>query len=484
MSTFIQDLRYGLRMLGKNPGFTAVAVLTLALGIGVNTAMFSIVNLVLLRPLPIEAPEQITFLTSQQEGGATSSHFSYLDLEDIRQQASSAFSDIAGVQPYGMEGLSFGGKSAPMWTSYVTGNFFGMLGVRPALGRFILPSEGQVAGADHVLVLGYAYWQTRFGGDPSIVGKTVEVDGHPVTVVGVAPEGFRGISEILDTQGYLPLGMQVLDNRTPSDFLSRRGTKNLLLIARLRAEVGIGGAQSTLRVVGERLVREYPKEDRWTILRASPLGPLGPFTDSTDPMPMVAAIFLALTALVLVLAGLNVANTLLVRATVRQREMAIRAALGAARARLIRQLLTESLILGLLGCVGGIFLGLGTVQALSSLPMQTAIPIVFDFRFDWRVFAYAFAAGLFATLLVGIAPALSASRSCLGEVLHEGGAEHDRWRAALAQIAGRSPGRRLPGAAHRCRPVRTQPPQGARLGFGLRSQPRFQSQHGRARSRL
>jgi predicted permease len=308
-----------------------------------------------------------------------------------------------------------------MWTSYVSGNFFEMMGVRPALGRLMLPAEGQVAGADPILVLGYAFWKSRFGGDPGIVGKTVEVNGHPVTVIGVAPEGFRGISEILDTQGYLPVGMQVLDNRTQSDFLSRREAKNLFLIARLRAGVGIESAQSTLRVVGERLAREYPKENQWTTLQASHLGPLGPFIDTTDPMPMVAAIFLTLAALVLLLAGVNVANTLLVRATVRQREMAIRAALGAARARLVRQLLTESLVLGLLGCAGGIFLGVGTIQALSAIPVQTALPIVFDFRFDWRVFTYAFAAGLLVALLVGTFPALMASRSRLSEVLHEGG---------------------------------------------------------------
>jgi putative ABC transport system permease protein len=419
-TSFGQDVRYGLRQLRRNPGFTIVAASTLALGIGVNTAIFSIVNLLVLRPLPIHAPEQVTFLTSQQKGGGASNNFSYPDLEEIRKQTSSTFSDVAGVQPYGMEGLSFEGKSRPMWTSYVTGNFFAMMGVQPALGRFFLPAEGQVAGADPVLVLGYSYWRTRFGGDTNIVGKTADVDGHPVTVIGVAPEGFRGISALLDTQGYLPLGMQVLDNQTASDFMSHREKKNVLVVTRLKGGVKLEAAQSTLAVVARRLSGEYPKEDRWTAVRASPLGPFGPFTDTTDPMPFVGAIFLFLAGLVLVLAGVNVANTLLVRATVRRREMAVRAALGAARARLIRQLLTESLMLGLLGCAGGIVLGLGASLVLSSVPTDSAIPIVFDFPFDWRVFSYALAAGVFAALLVGTVPALRASRSNLRDILHEG----------------------------------------------------------------
>jgi predicted permease len=421
LATLWQDVRYGARMLRKNPGFTLVAVLTLGLGIGVNTAIFSVVDLILLRPLPIEAPEEVAFLTSQQKGGGVSNNFSYPDLEDIRTQAGSVFSDLAGVQPYGMEGLSFEGKNQSMWTSYVTGNFFGMMGVRPALGRFFLPTEGKVAGADPVLVLGYSYWKTRFGGDATVVGRTVQVDGHPVTVIGVAPEGFRGISAMLDTQGYLPLGMQVLDNQTPNDFMSHRDQKRVLVIARMKPGVNLGAAQSALAVVARRMESEYPKEDRWATLRASPLGPFGPFTDTTDPMPFVAAVFLLLALLVLVLAGVNVANTLLVRATVRQREMAIRAAMGAGRARLIRQLLTESLMLGLLGCAAGLVLGLGASRALSSVPVNSAIPIVFEFPFDWRVFSYALAAGVFAALLIGTVPALRASRSDLREILHAGG---------------------------------------------------------------
>ena len=202
--------RYGLRMLFKNPGLTALAAVTLALGIGLNTAMFSMVNALMLRPLPVRHPEQIYTLSAGAKGG--SNGFSYPDLEDIRKQTSGLFSDMAGVQPLGATGMSMAGKSERMWTDYVTGNFFQLSGVRPALGRFILPSEGHIAGADPVLVLAYPFWKAHLGADPNIVGKKASVNGRPVTIVGVLPEGFRPISTLIDTQGYLPLGMAAIDD--------------------------------------------------------------------------------------------------------------------------------------------------------------------------------------------------------------------------------------------------------------------------------
>jgi predicted permease len=437
-----QDVRFGLRVLARNPGFSAVAILTLALGIGVNTAIFSMVDGLLLRPFPVKDPEQVSCLFYEHKGGGYSNGFSYPDLEGIRKQSTEVFSDMAGVQPYQMEGLSANGKSAPMWTSYVTGNFFEMLGIRPVLGRLILPSEGTVVGADPVLVLGYSFWKTHFGGDPSVVGKKVSVDGYPVRIVGVAPEGFRGVVSFLDTQGYLPLGMASINGETKRDFMSNREARDIIPIARLKPGVDLRKAQSALAVVARRVAQQYPESNDWVALHATPLGPLGPRSDPSDTLAVVATLFLVLAGLVLILACVNVANIQLVRASARQREMAVRAALGARRGRLIRQMLTESLILALLGCAAGTALGVGGSHGVSSIPLQTVIPIVLDFGFDWRVLAYALVATLVTGMVVGTAPALRASRHNLSDVLHAGGrsstARGVRLRNALvvSQVGG------------------------------------------------
>ena len=209
METLLQDIRYGARMLMKNPGFMIVAVITLALGIGANTAIFSMVDAFLLRPLPVAEPAQITVLAFQQKQGNFLTQFSIADYRDIQNQTKEVFSDVFAWQ-FGLDGLSVDGKADRIMTNYVTGNYFSALGLKPALGRFILPAEGDVLGADPVMVLGYSYWQTRFGGDPGIVGRKVSVDGKPITIVGVAPKGFVGVYPILSVQGYLPMGMAII----------------------------------------------------------------------------------------------------------------------------------------------------------------------------------------------------------------------------------------------------------------------------------
>ena len=414
-----QDTRYGMRILARNPAFTAVAAVTLALGIGLNTAIFSMVNAILLRPLPVSHPEQIYTLSASGKGGGNA--FSCPDLEDIRKQTTSLFSDIAGVQILGATGLSMAGKSERMWTDFVTGNFFTLPGVRPALGRFILPSEGQVVGADPVLVLNYAFWKAHLGADRDIVGKKALVNGRPVTIVGVAPEGFRPISTLIETQGYMPLGMAVVDNQTKSDFLNDRQDKRLILIARLRPGVTQDKIRSVLDVVAKRLAAEYPKADDWKVLKAFPLPPTGPSDEPPQGLGVVGALFLTLAAVVLILACVNVANILLVRASVRRGEIAIRTALGARRGRIIGQLLTESLLLALLGGVGGVVVGLAASRVLSSLSFHMDFPITLDLHFDWRVFGYALALALVSGVIAGIAPAWRATAGDWNEVLHGSG---------------------------------------------------------------
>ena len=427
-------------MLMKNPGFLIVAVITLALGIGANTAIFSMVDAFLLRPLPVKDPAQITVLAFQQKQGNFLTQFSLADYRDIRDQSTGVFSDVFAYQ-FGLDGLSVDGKADRVMTNYVTGNYFSSLGLKPALGRLILPSEGDVPGADPVMVLGYSYWQTRFGGDPGIIGRKVSVDGQPITIVGVAPKDFVGVYPILSVQGYLPMGMATIAGN-PSDFMTNRQIRNVPILARLRPGTSIQQAQAALAVISQRLAQEYPETHKNLSMRAFRELEARPNPDPNHTVFVVGGLFLGLAVMVLLLACVNVANILLVRSTVREREMAIRAALGAARIRMIRQLLTESVLLALLGGVAGVLLGYWGSSALGSVNVQTDLPIHFDFGFDWRIFSFATAAALLTGIIVGIVPAVRASRGNLSAILHEGGrgvvGGKNRLRSALVvvQVAG------------------------------------------------
>jgi predicted permease len=440
LEQLLQDMRHGLRMLRRSPGFTAVAILSLALGIGSNTAIFGLVNTVLLRPLPVKDPDQLATLSFQQRGGSFTSVFSYPDYRDIREQSAAAFSDILAYR-VGLDGLIVNGHADRIMVHYVTGNYFTLLGVKPVLGRLIISSEGEAPEADPVLVLGYSYWQTRFAGDPNVVGKRVLIDGHPVTIVGVAPQQFRSVQAVIDVQGYLPLGMVFVEGNYPQGLLSSRNMRMFSLVGRLRPEVTLNQAQTVLQIVGMRLSETYPAllEGMTLDAQPEPLGrlPLG----GSQRLVAVSALFLGMAALVLVLACVNLANLLMVRATARGKEIAMRAALGGSRSRLIRQLLTESVVLAVLGAVAGLVLGAWTSRAFSTPEVQ-GIPIHLEAHFDWRVFGYAFAATALTGLMLGVLPALRASRADLAIVSREGGQRlpggGQRLRSALVavQVAG------------------------------------------------
>jgi predicted permease len=420
MGILLQDLRFTFRQLRKAPSFTVTAVLTLALGIGANTAIFSLVNSFLLKPLPVQNPQQIATLTYTQNHGSLQRAFSSPEFKAIRSQSRNSFSEIFAVGA-GLDGFATAGQQPErIITAYVSGEFFPALGVQPAAGRLLLRGEGEVPDRDPVAVLGYDFWQKRFNGDPNVVGRQATIDGHAVSVVGVAPRGFYGFpNALIPAAVYLPMMQETLEG-TPADVLESWQNRNLLVYGRLRPGISLKQANAELNVVAQDLVRQHPDGEKQIAFAAYPERRLRISGGNPNAMFVIAMLFLGLACMVLLLACVNVANLVLVRATVREREMAIRSALGAQRSRLFGQMITESVTLALMGGGMGMVLGIWASTALSRVNLHFDIPIALSFQFDWRIFLYSFAMALLTGIVVGMTPALRIARANLNGVLHEG----------------------------------------------------------------
>jgi predicted permease len=438
----LQDIRHCLRMLYRSPSFTCTVILTLALGIGANLAIFSIVNGLLLRPLPVPKPEQIVILAYQHEHGGIGNQFSVPEYKDIAGQTSGAFSQVFGYW-FGIDGLSVNGNADRIMTNYVTSNFFTALEIRPLLGRFLVAGEGETPNADPVIVLSYEYWRRRFDSDPSVIGKKVLVDGKPITIVGVTPKDFYGISSVLNTQAYLPLNMVTLEGQR-SDFAENRTLRSMSIAARLASSETLAQANAALGLVGRRMSQQFPVDEGDVRLIAFPEQQARPNPDPSGTMLVVSGLFLGLAIMILLLACLNITNILLVRAATREGEMAIRAALGAGRSRLVWQSLTESILLTVIGAIAGFIVGRVVNYSISNIGLGSDLLIRLDFSLDWRVFGYAVALTVFTIAVVGLAPAFRASRADINRLLHQAGAgrgvssRKHRLRSALVvlQVSG------------------------------------------------
>jgi putative ABC transport system permease protein len=417
MDSIWQDVRLGVRTLLKAPLFTVAVVLTLGLGIGANAAVFTIVNRLLLKPLPVRDPGGLYVLAVQHEGNQDLHNVSWLDYQDYKDR-SGAFEDLAAYD-VNFLGLSADNRAERITVTYVTSNYFSMLGVPPALGRVLQPSDPPVPGGNPVVILGHSYWKRRFNGDPSVVGRAVIVNGKPFTVAGVAPAGFEGVYALIEFDAYLPLSMQPADDY--KNITTKRDQHELHVIGRLREGLGRAQAQAAVSVLAKQLEAQFPETNKTVRARIIPERLARPEANSADQTPVVAGVFLVLVGLVLLVACVNVINLVMVRATVRQREMAVRAALGAARLRLIRQMLTESVILALLGGLAGAAVGRVCASLIAGIRLPGDLPFRFDLAFDWRVFGYIAAVALASGVGVGLLPALRASRTDLSSVLREGG---------------------------------------------------------------
>jgi predicted permease len=380
----------------------------------------------------------------KQQGAEGFQRFSYPDYLDIRSQAAES-AEVFGYRT-SLVSLISEGKGDHCVVSRVTGNYFSALRVKPALGRLILPSEGQSPGADPVLVLGYGYWRKRFGGDQGVIGKQVEVDGRAMTIVGVTPKDFQGTYAFLNMDGYIPISAVAGRARqTPvQETWTHREQRSVSLMARLKPGVDMQQAKATLGVIAKRIAEQHPEADKGMTVEIFPERLARPEPDPDNTIPNVSLAFIVLAALVLLVACFNIANVLLVRATVRQREMAIRAAIGAGRARLVRQHLTESLVLAIAGGAAGLMMGWWASGFLSSLPLGTDLPIAFNFQPDIRVYVFTLAAVVVTGAVVGIMPALRVARTDVNSMLREGGRGSSEGRRrhlvrnslVMAQVAG------------------------------------------------
>jgi putative ABC transport system permease protein len=417
MDSIWMDARLGLRALLKAPLFTVAVILTLGLGIGANAAVFTIVNRLLLKPLPVRDPGGLYVLAVQHEGNQDPHNVSWLDYQDFKDR-SGAFEALAAYN-VGFVGLSTNNRAERITVSYVTSDYFSMLGVTPAHGRLLQPGDATVPGADPIVILGHSYWKKRFNSDPSIVGRGVIVNGSPFTVSGVVPETFQGVYALVEFDAYLPLSMEAADDY--KNMTTKRDDHALHVIGRLKPGLARAQAQAAVDVLATQLEAQFPATNRTVHARIIPERLARPEANSADQTPVVAGVFLVLVGLVLLVACVNVINLIMVRATVRQREIAVRAALGAARLRLVRQMLTESVMLALLGGLAGAVVGRVCASLIGGIQLPGDLPFRFDLSFDWRVFGYIAAVALASGIGVGLLPALRASRADLNTVLREGG---------------------------------------------------------------
>jgi predicted permease len=427
MEKLCQDIKYAVRMLLKNPGFSAIAVLSLALGIGANTTIFTVVNAVLLNPLPVRDIShlvQVDTIDSKTRVGfanATKLGMSFPNFQDY-QRRNEVLSGIACIIPTGLT-WSGGAEPRQVAAQLVSADYFDVLGIKPAAGRFFLPDEDTKPSGNNVAVISYSLWTNRFGSDPGVVGKTMILNATPYTVIGIGPRGFKGTFTFGNAElVWIPHSMypQALAGFAKDNFNDRRFLSTFD-IARLKPGVSMGQAEASLKTIAAHLQTEFPKDNAGRSVVLTPLADAAVGANQHDQLALIGGLMMGVVGLVLLIACVNLANLLLAQAARREKEMSLRAALGANRRRLLRQLLTESILLSLAGGVLGLVIAYWGRTALWSFRPPFIERTDIDLSLDSHVLLFTLAIALLTGLLFGIAPAIRASSPDLMETLKVGG---------------------------------------------------------------
>ena len=415
--TLLADIRYAFRWLRKSPAFTLLAVASFAIGIGFNTALFTLVDALLFRPLPVDRPDRLVDIYTSSSDGDTYATSAYPDFVDWKAQ-NTVFSDMVAYSPT-LAAMSLSDRSRLAMGEVVTGNYFQVLGVQPALGRTLLP-EDDVKGAPRVVVLSHRAWIRDFGASPAVIGQTLRIHGQSYSIVGVARAGFIGMLPMLSPELWTamaqiddvePMGMQDnVPSPTGNSRIDRRGQRWLFVKGRLKPGATVEQVAATFRLLGDQLMTAYPqtnKNRKLSVMRTSDVH-IHPDADKTL-LPIASGLMLVV-GMVLLIACANVASMLLARASGRQKEIGIRLAIGANRFRIVRQLVTESLVMAALGSAAGLGLAWLLLRGAMALTLPIPIPLTLGLQMDVRVLAFSTLVTMVAGLVAGLAPALKATK--------------------------------------------------------------------------
>jgi predicted permease len=430
----LDDLRHALRSIRKQPGFAAVAVLTLAFGIGVNTTIFGIVSAIFLQPSRLSNPHELVVVMQKGEVINLPYGLSFPDYLDYRGSTKTLTSLVA-FMPTPVHLSARGQPPDRTWVEAVSPNYFALADVSPAFGELLKPGQGEAKGAAPVIVLAYRYWQRRFGGNPAIVGQPVVLNGQSFTVVGIAPETFTGLSWAMAVSGWVPTGAMSGLMQNGDAIRDSRDAPMFRLMGRLAQGRTIADARAELELLTTRLAAAYPAEHKGTRVMVIPENRARPDPSIAELLPVFAVMFAAMVTLVLLIACANVANLMVARALERQRDLVIRSALGASRARLIRLQVVEGLVLAAIAGVIGLLLARWAGQAIARFAPAGDIPVNQDQPQDyWRVLAFTFVVSAAAGIATSLWPARQASRFNLVESLKQGGSGAGSRRHALRNL--------------------------------------------------